>query len=136
MARIADYLELIAAGRRPPSRAPRVCHELNEPAVRRGVPRPGPRRLVGLLWASCPTMAMKPRTASAWREFAREGPPRKAGLKGGDLIISCGGKPIGTIYDYMESMDKHKPGDKVEVVVKRDGKDVKLKVTLGSRPRE
>jgi S1-C subfamily serine protease len=36
----------------------------------------------------------------------------------------------------MESMDKHKPGEKVEVVVKRDGKDVKLPVTLGSRPRE
>ena len=26
----------------------------------------------------------------------------------------------------MESMEKHKPGDKVEVVVKRDGKEVKL----------
>ena len=57
-------------------------------------------------------------------------------MKGGDLIIKVGDRAIGTIYDYMESMNKHKPGDKVEVVVKRDGKDVKLPVTLGSRPRE
>ena len=34
----------------------------------------------------------------------------------------------------MESMGRYKPGDKVEVVVKRDGKEVKLQVTLGSRP--
>ncbi len=64
------------------------------------------------------------------------GPAAQAGLKGGDLIIKVGDRAIGTIYDYMESMNKHKPGEKVEVVVKRDGKDVKLPVTLGSRPRE
>ncbi len=64
------------------------------------------------------------------------GPAAQAGLKQGDLIIKVGDRAIGTIYDYMESMNKHKPGDKVDVVVKRDGKDVKLPVTLGSRPRE
>ncbi len=64
------------------------------------------------------------------------GPAASAGLKGGDLIIKLGNQSIKTIYDYMESMEKHKPGDKVEVVVKRDGKEVRLPVTLGSRPRE
>ena len=58
------------------------------------------------------------------------------GLKGGDRITQFSGKSVGTIYDFMESMNRHKPGDKVELVVKRDGKDVKLHVTLGSRPRE
>jgi S1-C subfamily serine protease len=44
------------------------------------------------------------------------------------------GKPVGTIQDYMESLSTGKPGDEVEVVVKRDGKDVTLKVKLGNRP--
>ncbi len=64
------------------------------------------------------------------------GPAAQAGLKQGDLIVKVGNLAIGTIYDYMDSMNKHKPGDKIDVVVKRDGKDVKLPVTLGSRPRE
>ncbi len=58
------------------------------------------------------------------------GPAAKAGLKGGDAIVKIGGKPISTIYDYMESMKRYKPGDKVEVVVKRDGQEVKLQVDL------
>ena len=36
----------------------------------------------------------------------------------------------------MESLRQHKPGDTVEILVKRDGKDVKLKATLGSRSHE
>ena len=64
------------------------------------------------------------------------GRPRRPGLKEGDLIVKVGGLPIGTIYDYMASMEKHKPGDKVDVVVQRDGKKVTLEVTLGGHPRE
>jgi S1-C subfamily serine protease len=44
------------------------------------------------------------------------------------------GKPVGTIQDYMESLSTKKSGDEIEVVVKREGKDVTLKVTLGTRP--
>ena len=50
------------------------------------------------------------------------------------MIIGYAGKPIATIYDYTDSLGRNKPGDKVEIVVKRDGKDVTLTVTLGSRP--
>ncbi len=64
------------------------------------------------------------------------GPAAKAGLKEGDLIVKVGGLPIGTIYDYMDSMEKHQAGDKVDVVVQREGKKVTLEVTLGSPPRE
>ena len=55
-------------------------------------------------------------------------------MKGGDIVIKMAGKPVGTIQDYMESLSTGKPGDEVEVVVKRDGKDVLLKVKLGNRP--
>ena len=61
-------------------------------------------------------------------------PAEKAGLKGGDIITGFDGKPISTINDYMESLRQHKPGDTVEILVKRDGKEVKLRVKLGSRP--
>ncbi|MGE3818620.1 MAG: M28 family peptidase [Isosphaeraceae bacterium] len=67
----------------------------------------------------------------------REGSPaEKGGMKAGDVIVGFGGKPVGTIYDYTESLGNYKPGDTVEVVVKRDGKDVTLKVTLGTKPSE
>ena len=62
-------------------------------------------------------------------------PAEKAGLKAGDVVIGFAGKPVATIYDYTNSMAKAKPGDVVEIKVKRDGKDVTLKATLGTRPR-
>jgi hypothetical protein len=67
----------------------------------------------------------------------REGSPaEKGGLKGGDLIVGFDGKPISTINDYMEGLSRHKPGDEVDIVVKREGKETTLKVTLGSRRAE
>ena len=62
-------------------------------------------------------------------------PAEKGGLKGGDVVVGFAGKPVATIYDYTNSLAAAKPGDIVEVKVTRDGKDVILKVTLGSRPR-
>jgi S1-C subfamily serine protease len=58
------------------------------------------------------------------------GPAAKGGLKGGDSIIRVGGKPVSTIYDYMESLKGYKPGDKLEVVVRRESKEVRLQVDL------
>ncbi len=67
----------------------------------------------------------------------REGSPaEKGGLKGGDIVVGFGGKPVATIYDYTESLGRYKPGDVVDVVVKRDEKEITLKVTLGARPSE
>ena len=61
-------------------------------------------------------------------------PAEKGGLKGGDVVVKMAGKAVGTIQDYMESLSTGKPGDTIDVVVKRDGKDVTLKITLGNRP--
>jgi hypothetical protein len=62
-------------------------------------------------------------------------PAEKGGLKGGDVVIGFAGKPVATIYDYTQYLSRQKPGDTVDIKVKRDGKEVVLKVTLGSRPR-
>ena len=63
------------------------------------------------------------------------GPAEKAGLKGGDRIVRCGSKAIGTLDDYMETMSDFKPGDELEIVVIRDGKELKLKAKLGGAVR-
>ena len=60
-------------------------------------------------------------------------PAEKAGLKRGDIVVGFGGKPIATIYDYTQALARYKPGDAVDIKVQRDGKDVTLKATLGTR---
>jgi hypothetical protein len=64
-----------------------------------------------------------------------DSPAAKAGLKRGDVVVGFAGKAIATIYDYTQALARTKPGDSVEIKVRRDGKDVVLKATLGSRPR-
>lgn len=54
----------------------------------------------------------------------------KAGLKGGDLIVGFGGKPVDNLQELSVALAKAKPGDKVKVVVKRDD----LIVSFGGRP--
>jgi len=61
-------------------------------------------------------------------------PAEKAGLRGGDVLVKFGEKEIRNIYDYTYALGERKPGDLVTLVVKREGKDVPLVVTLGSRP--
>ncbi len=61
------------------------------------------------------------------------GPADKAGLKGGDVIVEFGGQQIANIYDYTYALDAVKIGEPVEVVVLRDGEQVKLTVTPEAR---
>ncbi len=64
----------------------------------------------------------------------REGSPaQKAGLRAGDVIIRFGEAKVESIYDYMDALNRYKPGDTVTVVVLRDGKEVELKLTLEAR---
>jgi hypothetical protein len=60
-------------------------------------------------------------------------PAEKAGLKAGDIIIKFGDKPVKNIYDYMYAMQGYKPGDEVEVIILREGKEIKATIKLGSR---
>jgi aminopeptidase YwaD len=60
-------------------------------------------------------------------------PAQKGGIKGGDTMISFGGKKVLNLYDYTYALADFNPGDIVEVVVLREGKELKLKVELGAR---
>jgi hypothetical protein len=61
-------------------------------------------------------------------------PAAKAGFKGGDVMISFGGAPIKTLYDFTFALRDKKPGDKVDVTVLRDGKRITATVELTNRP--
>ena len=61
-------------------------------------------------------------------------PAAKAGLRGGDVMIAFAGMPIKTLYDFTFALREKKPGDRVDVVVVRDGKEVKATVELSTRP--
>jgi Zn-dependent M28 family amino/carboxypeptidase len=61
------------------------------------------------------------------------GPADKAGLKAGDIIVSMAGKKIVNIYDYMEMLGKLKGGDRVDLVVMRDGKPLNSTAEMAAR---
>lgn len=60
----------------------------------------------------------------------KEGPAGKAGLKKGDIITSIGGKDIKNIYDYMYRLAELKPGETIDVIIIRGGKELTFKVNL------
>lgn len=57
-------------------------------------------------------------------------PAEKAGLKIGDLIIEFGGKRVKTLEELNQAKSKYNDGDSVPVEIIRDGKKVKLNLTL------
>ena len=60
----------------------------------------------------------------------KDSPAEKGGLKAGDNIIKFGDSKIGSLEDFDSALRKYKGGDKVVVIVDRDGQEVHLEVTL------
>jgi hypothetical protein len=61
-------------------------------------------------------------------------PADKAGLKGGDAIVQLGKHKVSSLEDFDLALRDFSAGDEVEVVVKRNGENVILKVML-AKPR-
>lgn len=57
-------------------------------------------------------------------------PADKAGIISGDILTQIGDCKIKEVYSYMNCLSKLKAGDEREVIVLRDGKELKLKVTF------
>jgi hypothetical protein len=135
MARIADYLELILLdiARRPE----RPAFTKLQPPSRTSRLAQSPSSGSGVSLGVMPDYSDESKAGMKLTSVREGGPAARAGLKGGDSIVRLGGKSIATIYEYMESLKGHKPGDKVEVVVRRDGREVTLQAELagsGSSP--
>jgi hypothetical protein len=159
MARIADMGELLLLDL---ARRPRRPEFLKQPQPRKAVvqapataPADDPHTAAATSKGAAPAPAAEPGGAvsSAYLgsipdygdENSEEGkgvrlsgvmegsPAAKAGLKKGDIVVKFAGKNVGTLQDYTEYLKAARPGDKVEIVVKREGKDTTLSAVLGTR---
>ena len=63
-----------------------------------------------------------------------DSPAADAGLQSGDVVTAVNGKAITGASDLTTAIASAKPGDKVELTVNRDGDQLTLTATLGTRP--
>jgi putative serine protease PepD len=73
-------------------------------------------------------------TGAVIGQVSTGGPADSAGLKQGDVVTQIGSAPIHDSGDLVAAVATHKPGDKVDVTVKRGGSTQKVTVTLGTQP--
>ncbi|HYG19810.1 MAG TPA: Do family serine endopeptidase [Ohtaekwangia sp.] len=66
-------------------------------------------------------------------DFAENSSAKQAGLQKGDVIVRIDGAEIHSSTALIEYIGRHRPGDKVNVVVNRNGKEVTIPVTLTGR---
>ena len=60
-------------------------------------------------------------------------PAEKAGLRAGDVVIKLGKLPIKNVYDYTYALGEMRGGEEVDAVIRRDGKELVLKITPEKR---
>ncbi|HEY7447725.1 MAG TPA: M28 family peptidase [Vicinamibacterales bacterium] len=88
----------------------------------------------GPYFGSIPDFAEGDSNGVKFAEVREGSPAAKAGLQRDDVMTSFGGMPIKTLYDFTFALREKKPGDKVEVVVLRNGKEIRTTVELTNRP--
>jgi serine protease Do len=59
-------------------------------------------------------------------------PAAKAGVKQGDVIAAAGGRPIKTVHDLPRLVAATPPGQKLDLAIRRDGKETTLAVGIGT----
>jgi len=57
-------------------------------------------------------------------------PAENGGIEKGDVVMKMGDFEIKSMTDYMKSLGKFEKGQKINVIVDRDGEELTLKVTL------
>ena len=69
-------------------------------------------------------------------EVVQDSPADKAGIKRGDIILSLNDNEINILNDLPRLVSNRTVGEKVEIVLFRNGKKVKVKAVLASTPEE
>jgi len=69
-------------------------------------------------------------------DVTKDGPAEKAGIKSGDVIVSFNGRSVSDEHELPQMVAATKPGSKVTIGVIRDGKDVKVPVTIAEMEGE
>ena len=62
-----------------------------------------------------------------------DSPAAKAGLVGGDVLVSIGGEALETLRAYSDILKRHAPGDVVHVVWMRGDQEMQADVALVAR---
>jgi hypothetical protein len=126
-AKISRLFALVARGILTAEESPKF--ELEEGDEPKDIPR---ARLTAYL-GTIPDYAAGDIKGLKLSGVAADGPAAKAGAKGGDIVIKLAGKKVEDVYDYTYAIEALKIGEEIEMVVKRDDKNVTLKVTPISR---
>ena len=66
-------------------------------------------------------------------DVVKGSPAEVAGLLKGDVLVRFDGSPVTDLRSYSELLKTKKPGDKVNVLVLRAGKNVAVDVVLAAR---
>jgi serine protease Do len=66
----------------------------------------------------------------------QDGSAKEAGIKEGDIILKVGDAVVNTAPELQEQIARHRPGDKVDVLISRSGKEKSYNITLKGREGE
>ena len=61
-------------------------------------------------------------------------PAAKAGIQPGDLIMQVAGKVVGDVPEMLSRVAALQPGEVATLLLQRNGKQMELRVTPGTRP--
>jgi S1-C subfamily serine protease len=68
------------------------------------------------------------------RDVVENSPADKSGIEKGDVILSFGQEKVLDTEQFIRMVKKTSPGDKVELLVLRDGKEKTLNINMGEAP--
>jgi serine protease Do len=71
-------------------------------------------------------------TSERGNSVQANGPADKAGVKEKDVIVAVNGYKVGEVASVSTLISEYEPGEKVQLTVLRDGKELKLTATLGT----
>ncbi|HYF26449.1 MAG TPA: trypsin-like peptidase domain-containing protein [Baekduia sp.] len=104
--------------------------------VQRVVPALQDGRSVQRAYLGVSTVTTASGTGVEVADIVRGGPAAAAGLRAGDQVLRMDGAAVDSPEDVAAAIADRRPGDEVDVVVRRGGGDETLRVALGTRPTE
>ena len=81
-------------------------------------------------------LGIKDRRGALVSDVTKDGPAEKAGIRSGDVIVAFNGKEIRDEHELPATVAVTKPGQKVDIKVIRDGKELTVPVTIAEMEGE
>ena len=104
-------------------------------AVRQVVPALSKGQTVARPWLGVSVGQATDGTGALLGSIVAGGPAADAGLRVGDVVESIDGKPVNDSTDLVQIVNGDHVGQTLELKVRRAGKQVTVKVTVGTRPK-